>query len=114
MADKTLFERIIAREIPASIVFEDAQCIAIKDINPQAPFHVLVIPKQSLPTVAAASAADAPLLGHLLLIAAQVARDAGYGEAFRLAINNGSGAGQTVFHLHVHVLGGRPFRWPPG
>ncbi len=114
MSDKTLFERIIAREIPAAIVFEDDQCIAFKDINPQAPLHVLVVPRKPIPKVSDAEAADRLLLGHLLLVAAQVAREAGYGEAFRLAINNGAGAGQTVFHVHVHVLAGRPLTWPPG
>lgn len=114
MADKTLFERIIAREIPAGIIYEDARCIAFKDINPQAPFHALVVPVKPIPKVGDAEEADEALLGHLLTVAARVARDAGYGEAFRLAINNGAGAGQTVFHLHVHVLAGRPMSWPPG
>jgi len=114
VSEKTLFERIISREIPAAIVFEDDRCIAIKDINPQAPLHALVIPKQAIPKVSDASANDEPLIGHLLLVAAQVAREAGYGDAFRLAINNGAGAGQTVFHLHVHVLAGRALSWPPG
>ena len=114
MSEKTLFERIIAREIPAAIVFEDDHCIAFKDINPQAPLHALVVPRKPIPKVSDATAADASLLGHLLMVAAQVAREAGYGEAFRLAINNGAGAGQTVFHVHVHVLAGRPLTWPPG
>ena len=114
MSERTLFERIIAREIPASIIYEDARCIAFKDINPQAPFHALVVPVKAIPMVSNATAADEALLGHLLLVAAQTAREAGYGEVFRLAINNGAGAGQTVFHVHVHVLAGRPFSWPPG
>ncbi|MGD9602074.1 MAG: histidine triad nucleotide-binding protein [Gammaproteobacteria bacterium] len=114
MADKTLFERIIAREIPATIIHEDDRCIAFKDINPQAPFHALVVPVKPIPKVGDAGAADEPLLGHLLTVASRVAREAGYGEAFRLAINHGAGAGQTVFHLHVHVLAGRPMSWPPG
>ena len=114
MTDKTLFTRIIDREIPAAIVYEDELCIAFKDLNPQAPLHVLVVPVKPLPKLSDATATDEPLLGHLLGVAARVARDAGYGEAFRLAINNGAGAGQTVFHLHVHVLAGRPFSWPPG
>jgi histidine triad (HIT) family protein len=114
MPERTLFERIIAREIPASIIYEDAQCIAFNDINPQAPFHALVVPVKPLPKVSDASVADEALLGHLLLVAAQVAREAGHGDAFRLAINNGAGAGQTVFHVHVHVLAGRPLGWPPG
>lgn len=114
MAEKTLFERIIAREIPATLLHEDAQCVAFRDINPQAPFHALVVPVKPIPKVGDAGAADEPLLGHLLTVAAKVAREAGYGEAFRLAVNNGAGAGQTVFHLHVHVLAGRSFSWPPG
>jgi histidine triad (HIT) family protein len=114
MSDITLFERIIAREIPATILYEDARCIAIRDINPQAPLHALVVPVKPIPKLSDASAADAELLGHLLQVAARVATEAGYGGAFRLAINNGAEAGQTVFHLHVHVLAGRPFTWPPG
>jgi histidine triad (HIT) family protein len=114
MSEKTLFERIIAREIPATIIYEDARCIAFKDINPQAPLHALVVPLKPIPKVSDATAADEALLGHLMMVGAQVARDAGYGEAFRLAINNGAGAGQTVFHVHIHVLAGRALRWPPG
>lgn len=114
MADKTLFERIIDREIPATIIYEDDRCLAFKDINPQAPFHALVVPLRPIPKISDATAGDEALLGHLLTVAAQVARDAGHGDSFRLAINNGAGAGQTVFHLHVHVLAGRAMRWPPG
>jgi len=114
MTAKTLFEKIIDREIPADIVHEDARSIAFRDIDPQAPLHVLVCPKKPLPTVSAAAQEDADLLGHLLITAAAIAIREGYGEAFRLTINNGAGAGQTVFHLHVHVLGGRRFGWPPG
>jgi len=113
-ADKTLFSRIIDREIPANIIYEDERCIAFKDINPHAPFHALVVPVKVIPKVSDAVAGDEALLGHLMLVAAKIARDAGYGDAFRLAINNGAGAGQTVFHLHVHVLAGRPLTWPPG
>jgi len=114
MTDKTLFERIIARAIPATILYEDDRCIAFRDINPQAPFHALVVPIKPLPKLSDAATGDGALLGHLLLTAARVAREAGYGESFRLAVNNGAAAGQTVFHLHVHVLAGRPFTWPPG
>ncbi len=114
MAEKTLFERIIAREIPATIIYEDDRCIAFNDTNPQAPFHALVVPTKAIPKVSDAEVADESLLGHLLIVAAQVAREAGYGEAFRMAINNGAGAGQSVFHVHVHVLAGRPLSWPPG
>lgn len=111
---ETIFSQIINREIDADIVFEDDRCLAFHDINPQAPMHVLVIPKKPIDTLTNAEDDDAPLLGHLMLIARRVARDEGYGDAFRLVINNGEGAQQTVFHLHVHVLGGRAFHWPPG
>jgi histidine triad (HIT) family protein len=114
LADKTLFERISSREIPADIVYEDGRCIAFRDINPQAPMHILVCPKKVITMVSNAVPEDAELLGHLLLVAARIAATEGYGDAFRLAINNGSAVGQTVFHLHVHVLGGRRFTWPPG
>ena len=114
MTDKTLFEKIIAREIPADIVFEDAQCIAFRDINPQAPMHVLVCPKKPLPMLSDAVPTDGPMLGHLLMAAATIAANEGYGDAFRIAVNNGAAVGQSVFHLHLHVLGGRRFTWPPG
>lgn len=114
MADKTLFEKIIDREIPSDIVHEDDQCIVIKDINPAAPTHLLVIPHKPIPRLIDASAEDQSLLGHLLLVAGKVAHTAGCGDAFRLAINNGAEAGQSVFHLHLHVMGGRPLKWPPG
>jgi histidine triad (HIT) family protein len=110
----TIFDRIIAREIPADIVHEDDLCLAFRDINPQAPVHVLLIPKQAMVNLADAAAADQALLGHLLLTAAKIAREQGIGEAFRLNVNNGAGAGQSVFHLHLHILGGRAFSWPPG
>lgn len=111
---KTLFQRIIDHELPATFVHEDAHCVAIKDINPGAPLHLLVIPRKPLPRLCDADAGDQALLGHLLLVANRLAADAGYGEAYRIAINNGAGAGQSVFHLHVHVLAGRPMKWPPG
>ncbi len=114
MTDKTLFERIIAREIPAEIVFEDERCIAFRDINPQAPMHILVCPKKPISMVSSAAGEDAELLGQVLLTAARIAEQEGHGQAFRLAINNGAEVGQTVFHLHVHLLGGRRFTWPPG
>jgi histidine triad (HIT) family protein len=114
MTAKTLFEKIIDREIPADIVHEDAHSIAFRDINPQAPLHVLVCPKKPLPMLSTAAEEDAELLGHLLITAAAIAKREGYGDAFRLAINNGAAVGQTVFHVHVHVLGGRRFTWPPG
>jgi histidine triad (HIT) family protein len=110
----TLFSRIIAREIPADIVYEDDLCLAFRDINPQAPTHVLVIPKKEIPRLADAQEEDQALLGHLLLAAGKIARQLGVEDAFRLAVNNGAQAGQSVFHLHLHLLAGRPFRWPPG
>jgi len=110
----TLFSKIIVREIPADIVYEDERCLAFRDINPQAPTHVLLIPKQEIARLADASTADQDLLGHLLLAAGRVARQLGVGEAFRLVVNNGADAGQTVFHLHLHILAGRPLHWPPG
>lgn len=110
----TIFSKIIRREIPADIVYEDDLCLAFRDVNPQAPIHVLVIPKQEIPRLADAQDADQALLGHLLLAAGKVARQLGVGDAFRLVVNNGAEAGQTVFHLHLHILAGRPMRWPPG
>lgn len=111
---KTLFEKIIAREIPATIVYEDEHCLAFKDINPGAPTHLLLVPRKPIPRLADATAEDQSLLGHLMLTAARIAQAAGCGDAFRLAVNNGAEAGQSVFHLHLHILGGRPLKWPPG
>ncbi len=112
---KTLFEKIIAREIPAEIVFEDDKAIAFRDINPQAPAHLLVIPKKAIPRIAEAEAGDQDLLGHLLLKAAEVAEKEGLkSDGYRLVINNGRNGGESVPHLHVHILGGRALHWPPG
>jgi histidine triad (HIT) family protein len=111
----TLFEKIVAREIPADIVLEDDRVLAFRDIKPQAPVHVLVVPKKPIPRVAEAGVDDQSLLGHLLLSAAEVARRLGLDRTgFRLVINNGSDGGESVPHLHVHVLGGRALAWPPG
>ena len=110
---ETIFSKIIDREIPADIIYEDDLCLAFKDVNPQAPTHFLVIPKKPIPKLSDAEQGDKELLGHLLLVASRVAGEQGL-EDFRLNVNNGAGASQTVFHLHVHVLGGRPFSWPPG
>ncbi|HLP02367.1 MAG TPA: histidine triad nucleotide-binding protein [Opitutaceae bacterium] len=110
----TIFERIIAREIPARIVHEDELCLAIHDIQPQAPVHVIVFPKKPIPRIAEASAADQALLGHLLLTAAAVAKKLELAQGFRLVINNGPHGGESVPHLHVHLLGQRPMAWPPG
>jgi histidine triad (HIT) family protein len=110
----TLFGKIIRREISADIVYEDEHCIAFRDINPQAPTHVLLVPKKEIDKLSSAAAADQALLGHLMLAAGKVARQLGVGDAFRVVINNGAAAGQSVFHLHLHVLGGRALHWPPG
>lgn len=110
----TIFGKIINREIPAAIVYEDEQCLAFRDINPQSPTHVLLIPKKEIARLSDASAEDEALLGHLMLTAARIARDLGVGDAFRLVVNNGAEAGQSVFHLHLHILGGRTLTWPPG
>jgi histidine triad (HIT) family protein len=112
---KTLFEKIIAREIPAAIVYEDDLVLAIRDINPQAPVHVLIFPKGLVSRIAEATAADQPLLGHILLKAAEVADKVGLKNGgYRLVINNGADGGETVPHLHCHILGGRHMAWPPG
>lgn len=111
---KTLFEKIIAREIPATFVHEDELCVAIQDVNPTAPMHLLVIPRKPMPRLCDATPEDQALLGHLMLVANKVAAAAGYGDAFRLIVNNGAASGQSVFHLHLHVVGGRPLKWPPG
>jgi histidine triad (HIT) family protein len=112
---KTLFEKIIAREIPAAIVYEDDLVLAFRDINPQAPTHVLIVPKKIIPRIAEASADDQKLLGHLLLKAAEVADKVGLKNGgYRLVINNGTDGGETVPHLHCHILGGRHLTWPPG
>ncbi len=112
---KTLFERILAREIPGDFVHEDECCFAIRDINPQAPVHILVIPRKPIPRVAEADEEDAALLGHLLLTAKRLAQELGVGGGgFRIVINNGADGGELVPHLHVHVLGGRALEWPPG
>lgn len=111
---KTLFEKIIDGEIPGDIVHEDEHCVAFRDVNPQAPLHVLVVPRKPIPKLADATAEDQAVRGHLMLTCSQIAESEGHGDAFRVAINNGAGAGQSVFHLHLHVLGGRPLGWPPG
>lgn len=111
----TIFSKIIAREIPARIVYEDALCLAFHDVAPQAPVHILVIPKKEIARVGAAQAEDESLLGHLIFTAQAVAKQQGLHETgFRLVINHGRDGGESVPHLHVHVLGGRPLGWPPG
>ena len=112
---QTLFEKIATRDIPADIVYEDDLVLALRDINPQAPTHILIVPKKPIPRVAEATTGDQALIGHLLLKAAAVAKSEGLAEnGYRLVINNGSDGGESVPHLHVHVLGGRPLKWPPG
>jgi histidine triad (HIT) family protein len=115
MADKTLFEKIRDREIPADIVHQDERCTAFRDISPQAPVHILIVPNKPVPRVGLAEAADEAVLGHLLLTAAEIARGEGIAETgYRLVINNGPDGGEAVPHLHVHLIGGRQLQWPPG
>ncbi len=112
---KTLFEKIVAREIPADIVYEDDLVVAFRDIKPVAPVHVLIIPKKPIPRLAQAAPADQAVLGHLLLKAAEVAGRLGLSETgYRVVINNGPNAGEAVPHLHLHIVGGRRLGWPPG
>lgn len=109
----TIFSKIIAREIPADIVYEDDDVLAFRDIHPAAPLHVLVIPKREIVNIGAMTAEDTALVGRCLAVCAEVARAAGH-EDFRVVTNSGGGAGQSVFHLHFHVLAGRSLKWPPG
>jgi len=111
----TIFKKIIDREIPADIVYEDEYCLAFRDVNPQAPTHILLIPKQEISSLAEATSEDVPLLGHLFVKAAEVARSQGLEEnGYRVVTNVGPDGGQAVYHLHLHVLGGRAMTWPPG
>ena len=114
MPDKTLFEKIIDREVPADIVYEDDLCIAINDINPQAPTHILLIPKKPIKKLSDCKDEDKDLLAHLFLTIGKIASKLDISDAFMVTVNNGEGAGQEVFHLHIHILGGRKFNWPPG
>jgi histidine triad (HIT) family protein len=114
MTSVNLFKKIIDREIPAHIVFEDDQCLAFRDINPQAPVHVLIIPKKVIPTHDEIKPEDLAVLGHLHLTAAKLAKELGLQEGYRLVINCKERAGQTVPHLHMHLIGGRDLTWPPG
>jgi histidine triad (HIT) family protein len=114
MAPRTIFKRIIDKEIPASIVYEDEKCLAFRDVNPQAPVHVLVIPREEIPSLAAAGEPHSALLGHLLSVAAKLAMQLGLKGGYRVVINCGPDGGQTVDHLHLHLLGGRQLGWPPG
>ncbi len=115
MVEKTLFEKICDKEIPASIVHEDDLCVCFRDISPQAPVHLLLVPRKPIVRIGLAEAGDQSLLGHLLLTAGQVARQEGFAESgYRVVINNGRDAGEAVPHLHLHILAGRPLEWPPG
>ena len=111
---ETIFSQIIDRKIPARIEHEDDRCLAFHDVAPQAPTHVLVIPKKPIPSLADLDAADEALVGHLVLVATQLAAKLGLGDGYRLVVNCGRDGGQSVDHLHVHLLGGRPLAWPPG
>ena len=116
MSEQTcLFCRIVAGEVPADIVYQDERCLAFRDINPQAPVHVLIIPRDHMESLDEATQRDETMLGHLLRVAARIANEQGLSESgYRTIINTGAGAGQSVFHLHLHVLGGRQLNWPPG
>ena len=110
----TIFQKIINKEINADIIYEDEKSLVFRDINPVAPTHLLIIPKKQIEKISDANEEDKDLLGHLFLVAGKVAKDLGIENAFRLVVNNGAGAQQTVFHLHIHLLADREFTWPPG
>jgi len=114
MSDKTIFQKIIDREIPAEIEHEDDKCIVIHDIDPQAPTHLLVIPKKRIPRIGRAAKDDQATLGHLLLVAGEIGNRIGGADGYRIVINNGPNGGEAVPHLHVHLLVGRQMKWPPG
>ena len=109
-----IFCRIVERKLPAKIVFEDETAVAFEDVNPQAPVHLLVVPRRHVATLGETEPKDEGLLGHLVAVAARLAEERGLDSGYRTVMNNGAGAGQSVFHLHVHLLGGRTFHWPPG
>ncbi|WP_269622145.1 histidine triad nucleotide-binding protein [Prochlorococcus marinus] len=113
MTQETVFSQIIKGEIPCDEVYSDEQCLAFRDIQPQAPVHILIIPRKPLKSIKDAEVEDKEMLGHLLLVSAQIAQQEGLKD-WRTIINTGSEAGQTVFHLHIHVIGGRKLTWPPG
>jgi len=115
MSDSCIFCKIIEKKIPSRIVYEDQHVFAFEDVNPQAPIHILVVPKKHLPDIQSMAETDRVLVGHLFLAAAKIATDKGLvKKGYRTVINNGAGAGQTVFHIHLHILSGRRFAWPPG
>jgi histidine triad (HIT) family protein len=114
MSTKTVFKRILDGEIPADIVYEDEHCMAFRDVAPQAPTHVLVIPRKEIPSLAALAEEDLTLVGHMLLVTRDLARKLNLDRGYRIVCNCDRDGGQTVSHLHFHLLGGRPMRWPPG
>lgn len=114
MPEKTVFKRIIDGEVPAKIVYQDDQCLAFHDIAPQAPTHVIVIPKKEIPSLAELSDDDAALMGHLVMTIRKLAKELKLDDGYRVVVNCGAHAGQSVDHLHFHLLGGRPMKWPPG
>lgn len=114
MGEPTIFKKIIDREIPATIVYEDDLCLAFEDINPQAPTHVIVIPKKEITSVDDIRDEDAALIGHLFVVMRKIAADLGLGDGYRVVTNCGPAAGQEVMHIHFHLLGGRKLTWPPG
>ena len=114
MSEKTIFKKIIDREIPADIVYEDDQCLAFNDVAPKSPTHVLVIPKKEIPSLAHLSDEDSALMGHIVMVVHRLANELGLDNGYRVAVNCGADGGQTVDHLHFHLMGGRSFSWPPG
>ncbi|XP_038646688.1 histidine triad nucleotide-binding protein 2, mitochondrial-like isoform X3 [Scyliorhinus canicula] len=110
----TLFSKIIDKSLPADIIYEDDQCLSFRDVNPQGPVHFLVIPKMAIPRISAATDDDKELLGHLLIVAKNIAKKEGLADGYRLVINDGKNGAQSVYHLHIHVIGGRQMSWPPG
>ncbi|KAI5629272.1 histidine triad nucleotide-binding protein 1, partial [Silurus asotus] len=110
----TIFGKIIRKEIPANIIYEDEQCIAFHDVSPQAPIHFLVVPRKPIPQISKAEACDAALLGHLMLVGKKCAEQVGLPNGYRMVVNEGPHGGQSVYHVHLHVLGGRQLSWPPG
>jgi histidine triad (HIT) family protein len=114
MSEKTLFQRIIDGEVDADIVHEDEHCVAFRDIDPQAPTHVLIVPRKPIPSLDDLKEEDADVVGHLFVVARDIAREEGLRDGYRTVINCGDDGGQTVYHLHLHLLGGRRMQWPPG
>lgn len=114
MSEKTIFQKIIDREIPAEVVYEDDRALAFRDIHPAAPTHILIIPKKAIDMIENLEEADEALVGHLVVVARKIAAQEGLDDGYRLVFNNGAQAGQSVFHIHLHLLGGRQLAWPPG